>query len=264
MTTKTKIFFFSSLILALAVFTGLSVKELRYVANDAYGFGEKLEYKVGYKFITAGTGYFYILPKPVSYNGRDCYDVRFQVRSLKALEWIYRVKDEYRTLIDVSGIFPWQFEQHIREGNYSRDSKAIFDQINNFAKSEKKTISTPEYIHDIVSAFFFVRTQDLSSMKNGHVFYLRNYIDDSTYKLGVRIIRRETIEVEAGKFRTIVIQPLVNEGGLFKSEGSIYIWVSDDSRKIPVKVATKILIGYVGAELVRFSGTRGPVDAKIE
>ncbi|MFN3306874.1 MAG: DUF3108 domain-containing protein, partial [Candidatus Kapaibacteriota bacterium] len=53
------------------------------------------------------------------------------------------------------------------------------------------------------------------------------------------------------------------EGGLFKSEGSIYIWLTDDDRKMPVKVATKILIGYVTAELVSYRGLRGPLNSKL-
>jgi hypothetical protein len=101
-------------------------------------------------------------------------------------------------------------------------------------------------------------------MPNDTIFYLENFVDDSTYQLGVKIHRRETIEVEAGKFKTIVIEPLVVEGGLFQSEGSIFIWVTDDERKVPVKVATKIVIGYVGAELINYRGLRGPLNAKIE
>ncbi len=239
-------------------------KTFRYVPNRAFGFGERLEYKVGYKFITAGTGYFHILPKPVMRNGRKCYDIRFQVRSLKSLEWIYKVRDTYRSVVDIGGIFPWQFEQHVREGKYRRDFKAIFDQNRNIAKVKDKEYPVPEYVHDIVSAFYFVRTLDLSELKKDSIIYMKNFFDDTTYTLGVRYLGRQTIEVDAGKFRCIVIEPLVQEGGLFKNEGRIVIWLTDDERKIPVKVATKIMIGYVGAELTHYSGVRGKVNAKIE
>ena len=238
-------------------------KEMRYVPNDAFGFGERLDYKVGYKFITAGTGYFHILPDPIEINGRKCYDIRFQVRSLESLDWLYRVRDQYRTVLDVAGLFPWEFEQHVREGNYKRDFKAIFDQFNNYAYVKDKQYKVPEYVNDIVSAFFYVRTMNLASMKKDSTFYLKNFFDDTTFTLGVRIKGKETVEVEAGKFRCIVIEPLVVQGGLFQNDGNIYIWVTDDERKIPVRVATKIPIGFVGAELVKYSGLRGPLKAKI-
>lgn len=239
-------------------------QNFRYVPNNAYGFGEKLNYKVGYKFITAGTGYFHIKPDPVHTNGRKCYDVQFQVKSLESLEWIYKVRDSYSTLLDVDGIFPWKFEQHIREGNYRRDFVAKFDQVRHKAITKDSVYDVPPYVHDIVSAFYYVRTLDLGGMPKDTIFYLQNFFDDSTYTLGVRILGKQTVEVEAGKFRCTVIEPLVVKGGLFQSEGRIIIWMTDDARKIPVKVSTKVVIGYVSAELTHYSGTRGSIDAKIE
>lgn len=239
-------------------------KQLRYVENNAFGYGEKLDYKVGYKFITAGYGSFRIMPEPVYRFNRECYDIRFEVQSLKSLEFLYKVRNKYSTILDVVSIIPWEFEQHQREGGYKKDFKAWFDQSNNLAYVGKEKYWVPDNIHDIVSAFFYVRTLNLSSMKNGSVFYLKNFYEDTTYNLGVRIVKRETIEVEAGTFKCIVVEPLVVEGGLFKSDGNIFIWLTDDERKMPVKVGTKILIGYVGAELIKYSGLRGPVTARIK
>ncbi len=236
---------------------------LRTVKNDAFGFGERLDYKVKYSFITAGEGYFHILPKPLVRNGRECYDIRFQVNSLKSLEWIYKVKDNYRTVLDVQGIFPWEFEQNVREGNYKRDFTAWFDPLMNKAFADNKTYDVPPNCHDIVSAFYYVRTLNLGAMKKGSVFYLQNFFGDQVYKLGIKIVGKQTVEVEAGTFNCVIIEPLVVEGGLFKSEGQILIWITDDDRKIPVKVYTKILIGNVSAELVKYSGLKGPINAKI-
>ncbi len=239
-------------------------KLYRYVENNAFGFGEKLEYKVGYKFITAGTAYFNILPEPVMRDGRKCYDIRFQVKSLESLDWLYRVRDQYRTVIDVAGIFPWEFEQRIREGNYKRDSKAYFDHENLIVKKGDKTIKIPEYVHDIVSAFFYVRTLNIGSFSKDTIFYLPNFVDDTTYTLGVKIRGKDIVSVDAGKFKCVVVEPLITQGGLFKSEGTILIWLSDDDRKIPVKVATKIPIGYIEAKLTAYSGLRGALNSKIK
>ena len=71
------------------------------------------------------------------------------------------------------------------------------------------------------------------------------------------------MEVEAGKFNCIVIEPLAREGGLFKSEGKVYIWLTDDDLKMPVMVSTKIAIGSVDSELIEYVGVAGPVKAKI-
>jgi hypothetical protein len=105
---------------------------------------------------------------------------------------------------------------------------------------------------------------DLQNKKKGEVIQMKNFVDDSTYTLGVKIHGKQTVSVEAGTFECIVIEPMVTKGGLFKSEGKILIWITNDERKIPVKVSTKVLIGAIEAELTRFSGTRGPVNAKIK
>lgn len=239
-------------------------KTLRYVQNDAFGFGEKLDYRVGYKFITAGRGSFEVMPNPVMKNGRPCYDIRFDVKSLESLEWIYQVRDRYRTVMDVGGMFPWEFEQHIREGGYKRDFTASFSQETNKATTTEGTFEIPDYVHDVVSALFYVRTLNLAGMKKGEIIKLQNFFDRKTHELGVKVLGKQTIEVEAGKFRCIVVEPMIQEGGLFKSEGRILVWFSDDARKVPVKVSSKIPIGTVDAELTGYKGLRGPLQSIVE
>ena len=75
---------------------------------------------------------------------------------------------------------------------------------------------------------------------------------------------RETIKVEAGTFKCIIVEPLAKEGGLFKSDGRVLIWLSDDDRKIPVKITTKVLIGSIGSELREYSGINGELKARIK
>jgi len=70
--------------------------------------------------------------------------------------------------------------------------------------------------------------------------------------------------VEAGTFRTIVVEPLVREGGLFKAEGRIVIWLTDDERKLPVRVNTKVIIGSIDTELREYAGLAGPLKARIK
>jgi hypothetical protein len=237
---------------------------LRYLQNEAFGFGESLEYDIKYSFLKAGEGTMSIMPKPLTRNNRECYDVRFEARSLKSLEFLYKVKDRYRTALDVAGLFPWEFEQNIREGNYKRDFSAYFDQYNNTAYVNKKKYKVPSYVHDVVSAFYYVRTLNLSKMKKGDIIELKNFWDDSTYTLGVKILGRTEVTVPAGKFRCIVIEPVDMQGGLFMNTGKIFIYLTDDDRKMPVRVASKIVIGEVMAELTSYRGLRGPVKAKLD
>jgi hypothetical protein len=238
-----------------------SKQEFRKIENKAFTVGEKLTYDVNYGFVTAGVAE-YSIPKIVKLAGRDVYNVVFKVSSVSAFDPFYKVRDHYETFIDVEGIFPWRFEQHIREGGYSRDFSVFFDQRKGKAKTSEGSYDIPKYVHDIVSAFYLGRTIDYSNMKAGDKVHLENFYKDKTYPLDIVYRGKETVSVKAGKFDCIILEPLVMEGGLFKSEGSIVIWLSNDVLKIPVKVKTKVLIGSIDAELSSYSGLAGELKAK--
>ncbi len=237
--------------------------QFRKIQNDAFGVGERLVFSVNYGFINAGDAVMSI-PAYDTVEGRRCYRVDFAVNSLESFAWIYKVEDHYLTYIDVDAIAPLKFEQHIREGTYRRDFIAEFDQANHVAKTTEGQYPIPEYVHDIMSAFYFVRTVDFSGYSQGETTTLFNFYKDKSYELVVRFLGRQELEVEAGTFKTIVVEPLVREGGLFKSEGRIVIWLSDDDRKIPVRVNTKVVIGSIDVELTSYSGLIGPLRAKTD
>ena len=172
------------------------------------------------------------------------------------------MRDRYETFIDMEGLFPWRFEQHIREGSYSKDFSAFFDQRRGKAKTSGGQYDIPPYVNDILSAFYFARTLDYSKMKVNDMVLLHNFYNDKVYDLNVKYLGKETISVTAGTFNCIIVEPLVQEGGLFKSEGSITVWLSDDDLKLPVKVKTKVVIGSIDAELTKYEGLAGKLTSK--
>ena len=233
----------------------------RKIENKAFKVGEKLTYNVNYGFVTAGIAAFHI-PKIKRISGRDAYHVTFEVNTVPSFDWIFKVRDRYETYLDVEGLFPWRFEQHIREGSYSRDFSAFFDQRKGKAKTSEGEYDIPKYVNDIVSAFYLARTFDFTKMKVDDRVNLKNFYKNKVYELDVKYHGKETVEVPAGKFDCIIIEPLVQEGGLFKSEGSILIWMSDDALKIPVKVKTKVIIGAIDGELTAYEGLAGKMTSK--
>jgi hypothetical protein len=239
-----------------------SNSSLRTINHSAFAEGERLVFDVGYSFIIAGEAVMSI-PKTDSVFGRSVYQVLFTVNSTKTFSWIYKVEDRYETYLDISGVFPWHFTQKVREGSYRRDFSAWFDQVRNMAFAGDKQYPIPPYVHDAVSAFYFVRTLDYSKSRVGEKIMLENFFKDTTYSLAVKFLGRQRVGVDAGTFDCIIVEPLMKEGGLFKSEGRVLIWLTDDERKIPVKVSTKVVVGSIDAELREYSGINGPIGAKV-
>ncbi|MFH1194198.1 MAG: DUF3108 domain-containing protein [bacterium] len=237
------------------------VKDFRVIENKSFKVGEKLIFNLNYGFITAGIAEMAI-PEMKKISGRDAFHVTFKVNSVPSFDIVYKVRDRYETYIDAEGLFPWRFEQHIREGGYTRDFSAFFDQRKGKAKTSEGSYDIPKYVNDIVSAFYVTRTFDFSKMKPGDKFHLENFYKDKVYPLDIVYRGKERISVEAGTFDCIIVEPLVKEGGLFKHDGDIIIWLTDDTIKMPVKVKTKIIIGSIDAELKYYEGLPGKLTSK--
>ena len=239
------------------------VREFRSIPQTAFTVGERLVFDVGYSFIVAGEAVMSI-PRMDTVSGRPAYQILFTVNSTPTFSWIFKVEDRYETILDKEGLFPWRFSQRIREGKYSRDFEAAFDQRNHIARAENKEYPIPPYVHDVFSAFYFARTLDYSTFRPGQKHYLSNFYKDTTYSLAIKFLGYQRLDVDAGKFDCVIVEPLITEGGLFKSEGRIIIWMTNDERRLPVKVSTKVAIGSIDTELREYSGVNGEIKAKVK
>jgi hypothetical protein len=65
-------------------------------------------------------------------------------------------------------------------------------------------------------------------------------------------LNRERIKVKAGVFNTIVVEPLLQAAGLFKHEGKLTVWLTDDGLHLPVLMKSKVLVGSIVAELTDY------------
>lgn len=251
------------MIVCFILFTGQVMFAQRVTSQNAFGVGERLLFNVNYGIITAGYAEMSI-PQFDTVMGNTTFKVQFTVRSTPTFDFFFEVRDRYETYLDSAGIFPWRFEQHINEGKFKRDYTALFDQKNHVAKTEEGDVEIPPYVHDIMSAFYYARTIDYSNFKVGQKVHLSNFFKGKTNPLDIKYLGKQRIDVDAGTFDCIIVEPMVKEGGLFKSEGRILIWMTNDERKIPVKVNTKVLIGSIDAELKEYSGVNGPLKAKVK
>lgn len=240
----------------------------RALPNNSFSYGERLSFEISYGFLTAAEAFMNISPAPVTINGRDTYEVSFDVNSRSSFDLVYKVRDNYKTYIDAKGLFPWKFEQHIRENAFKRDVEVMFLQDSLKVRTTTdnanlREFPVPAYVQDILSAFYYARTLDFRNFKEGDVMTVQYFYDDKYVPLDIRFQGREDVDVSAGKFHTFCVKPELKEGFTSKTS-DLYIWLSDDDRKIPVQVKMKIVIGSLVAELTDYSGLSGPLNAKYE
>ena len=222
----------------------------RLLENKAFGTGERLEFSVKYGKIKAGNAVMEI-PEIVDYEGHDCYRIVSTANSSDFISVFYKVRDSVITIVDVDGIFPRKFSKHLREGGYKSDKITLFNQKDHLAITGNDTIPTYSFVQDALSSLYFIRTQELIPGKD---ILIDNHTDKKNYPLKVIVYKREEIEVPAGKFKCIVVEPVMRAEGIFKAKGSIKIWLSDDQYKMPVMMKSEVFfLGSISAQLSNYS-----------
>ena len=222
----------------------------RVVSNRAFGVGERLEFSVGYGVIKAGTAVMEI-PEITKLDGRKCYHIVSTARSNKFFSVFFEVDDRVESFMDVYGLYSLRYDKHLREGKYTADVSMVFDQMNNLAiyNAGKDTFEVARYVQDVLSAFYFVRTQELTV---GRSLFVDNHTDKKNYPLEVKILRKERIKVEAGEFDCLVVEPILQTPGIFEHKGSLTVWLTDDEAKMPVLMKSKVVIGSISTELIDY------------
>ena len=68
----------------------------------------------------------------------------------------------------------------------------------------------------------------------------------------ILIEKKEKIKTPLGTFNTFKVSPMLLSEGIFKNNGKVSVWITDDDLKLPVKMRAKVYIGYVSAILVEY------------
>ncbi len=221
----------------------------RYVENIAFGVGEQLVFEIGYGFITAGTATLEVA-ELVEFEDRPAYRIVSTAESNKFVSSFYPVKDRVESIVDALGIFSWHFDKNLREGNYRSHRVYSFDQVNHTVVYEDSVHEIAPYVQDALSIMYFVRTQPL---KVGTSVFVDSFVDGRHYPLEVKVLEKERIKTKAGEFDCLVVEPVMKAAGIFKHEGKLKVWLTDDRVKMPVLMKSRVLVGSINAELIDYS-----------
>lgn len=232
---------------------GLSVDPRSPGRHPSILIGEQLVFSVRYGKIPAGEATLSIVDQNFV-DGHPCYHIVSTAKSSSVFDKVYTVRDRYESYMDVDSLFSRHFEKHLREGRYKADQVVRMDQELGRARyHDGKEFDIPHGTYDVLSAFYRVRTMDLTE---GAEFYLDSHADRKNYAIKVNVIGKERVETPVGTFDCLVVEPRLRSGAFFKSEGKLTIWLTDDERRIPVQMKSKIPIGSISVVLT--SMTRPP------
>lgn len=222
----------------------------RLLGSLPFGPGESSTFELGYGLIKAGEATISV-EGTLDYYGQQVIHLRTRARSNTFFDAFYKVRDQADSYADADSLFARYFNKHLREGGFERDVEIHFDQILGKAYyPDGRESDTPVGTHDILTAFFRVRTLVLEP---GTDLTMPAYGDRQRYDLTVRVLRREKIDTIFGRIDCIVVQPLLTEEGLFNHQGDLNVWLTDDERRVPVLMKASIPVGAIEARLTRYT-----------
>ena len=256
---KKSFFLFSLTLMLIACFNGFS-QSLPYIKNSSFESGETLKYKLKYGFITAAEATLQVLDTDIKYNGKPTYHLLAQGKTNGTFDIFFKVRNKYESYIDQATYIPYLYAEDIREDNYRRTDKVRFYQTEKRIVGSKGTFTSPvSQTFDLVSAYYFARNLDLSGVKIGDKFTLRYFLKDEVTPLTIEYVGKEIVKTSQGKINCLKFSPSISPGRIFRKNSRLYLWITDDENRIPVKAQGDVIVGSITMELASVSGLKEPL-----
>ncbi len=228
----------------------------------SFEIGEKLTYELSYGVITAGESTI----KVTETTYRDtikCLEISSISKTNSFFDKIYKVRDKIESIWSLKENCSYKYSKNLKEGKY-RQSRTHFyypeqkfsiylKKVKKTAEYKEKKMSIPENTHDILSGFYWMRMQ---KMVVGNTIFANVTVGGKNYVAGVKVLRLETIDSILGQKECFVLEPVLEGESIFKQTGKIYIWVTNDENKIPLKLESKIIFGHFRSILKKVSNVK--------
>jgi hypothetical protein len=210
--------------------------------------GETLTYEVSWSnIVTAGTAVMEVKGELLP-NGRKVFRFIATSRSVGVVDKFYPVNDTIQSVFDPQLMQSLSFSLNESHGKRKRRRGSVFDQarktvVSTVNDDPPETLTIPGQMQDALSSLFYLRTMEDFTIGKIHVIPVHD--SGKNWSVEVQTLGRETVKTPAGKFNTIKVKTFPKYEGVFMNKGEIFIWLTDDSRKIPVLMKSTISIGSI-------------------
>jgi hypothetical protein len=244
--------------------------------EPAYIPGEILKYTVAYNwgFIWVDAGWVDFKVSQAVYNGKNVYQFDAGGSSYKNYDWLYKVREQFQTFLEIDSLRPLKFTRDSYEGGYTAKETYQFNYFNNkvlsFTETSKRPYRRDTFtisscgLYDVISLCYYFRSYDLNAIRIHDSIPCKVIMDGEITNLYIRYLGKEQLTLHnKTTYNTLKFSALLVEGTIFKGGEDLFVWVTDDVNHVPVQVEAEILVGTVKAVLSEAIGTKVPVK-KVE
>ncbi|MGE4423716.1 MAG: DUF3108 domain-containing protein [Pseudodesulfovibrio sp.] len=218
-----------------------------------FGQGERLYYDIYWTVIHAGRAELLCMAD----TEMDGQPARYFFAKARTLGWVdnfYKVRDTMEAWTDMDVNYALRYKKDQNEGSYHKKVELIFDKKTNrsfrYARGKlQHTLDQPENVFDPMSILFAFRKHPLHKGME----FDANVSDGKISVVGKAFVEdRERVETGIGDVDAYRVRlDIKHLSGVFKKskEAELYVWFSADERRIPVKVKSKVVVGYFSMTL---------------
>jgi hypothetical protein len=212
-----------------------------------FSIGERLEYDVKFGVLKVGSGRMEVMGME-TVRGREAWHTSFTVRGGT---FFYKVNDRLESWIDMETFASLRHVQDLQEGKRDRERRfEIHPDRLVYTENDGPEQPTVQDPLDDASFLYFIRTVPLSV---GQTYDFPRYFKPDRNPVRVRVLRKESVKVPAGRFDAIVIQPIIKSKGIFSENGRAEIWLSDDDRHIMLQLKSNLSFGTLNLYLKSYT-----------
>ena len=221
-------------------------------ANHAFISGEKLTYVISWsKILKAGTAVMEVKEEKTP-EGRRVYLLTSSARSAGIVSVFYPVADMVQSILDAEELYSLSYALNQRHGKRKKIRTMTFDHANAVVLTitngvEQEASAIPARVQDSLSSLYYVRTRE--DLATGKSIFVDVHDSGKNWSVEMQILGKEKIKTPAGEFNTIKVKTYPKYEGVFQNKGEIFVWFTDDARKIPVLMKSTIAIGSIVAAL---------------
>ncbi|MDD9887776.1 MAG: DUF3108 domain-containing protein [Candidatus Marinimicrobia bacterium] len=211
--------------------------------------GESLKYSAEFNMVPVGVAELNVTAIE-SINNIEAYHVYFSARTRGLADQLFKIRDRIDIWMDKSELFTHRLKKDINEGSYHKKIDVKFDYDQSIAKTETKEVEIDFKARDSFSMFYYLRTIPLIENK---VMSFSSYEGRRIVHYNLQMTGKETVRTPLGTMSCKVVRPFREGKNLFKNQGDMQIWISDDERRLPVKIQIKMKFGSMTLLLKKVS-----------
>lgn len=231
----------------------ISVAFINGAASKPFDIGERLEYDLKWGFFPVGSAVLEVHPK-AKINGNSCYLLKFSVRTNSFADSFYKVRTSIESYVKDDFSKSILYLKSQSEGKTKRQVEVKFDYqkgeaIYKLSKKNHSTVKIPDKVFDPLAIAYLFRFKEMKENKSWEI----PTSDGKRFSnLNVRIGKIQKVSVPAGKFNAFEVFPEMKKlRGVFNKspDGKLKVWYSYDSKRLPIKISSKVVVGSFHAEL---------------